>query len=199
LALFVGSWAGIIHAGEIDTGKWGQVRPGMTQTDVLRIMGEPEHRNRGRNNAWDYGEIVPEGPAFPTGLAFRVWFNRENVVTSLESPFGKQPPRRGLPEAPQIFLPQSNAKLAHYPRLLDIRWYPVTGSYPMSYEVQSENGIVQTNGTTSFFFSGDTFKTAVPHLSLQFSGGQPGRVRVRAINAEGAGPWSEYTVFIFAR
>ena len=50
-----------------------------------------------------------------------------------------------------------------------------------------------------FTVARDTFKTAVPYLSLQFGGAQPGRVRVRAINAEGTGPWSDYTVFTFAR
>lgn len=197
VALLVVGWADPGRAGEIDFDKWRQLRPGLTQADVVRIMGEPELRERRPERAWDYGVIVPEGPAFPRGLAFRVWFDQDNVVTGLESPFGGRSPRRGIPDVPQIFLPQPDARFAHYPRLLDIRWFPVTGTYPVSYEVSTEIAIVRPAGTT--WFVSPTSKTSVPYVTLRFGGAQPGRVRVRAINAEGTGPWSEYTVFAFAR
>lgn len=197
MALLAFGWAAPGRAGEIDFDKWRQLRPGLTRADVVRIMGEPELRERRLERAWDYGVIVPEGPAFPKGLAFRVWFDQQNVVSHLESPFGQQAPRRGIPDVPHIFLPQPNVRFAHYPRLLDIRWSPVIGTYPMSYEVSAESGIVGDGGTT--WFVSQTLKTSVPYASLQFGGAQPGRVRVRAINAAGTGPWSVFTVFAFAR
>ena len=44
----------------------------------------------------------------------------------------------------------------------------------------------------------EIMKTAVPHVALLHHGAQPGRIRVRAINALGTGDWSDYATFTFA-
>ena len=197
ITILVGGLTSRLQGSELDFEKWKQLRPGMTEADVVRMLGQPEDRYQEGDTVLVYGTIVPAGQVFPRGIGFRVWLDKRNVVYALETPFGEVPPRRGIPSTPEIFLPQNNILLKHYPRLLDIRWYPVSGTYPVSYEVAYEFGIDRSTDTQ--WIARETLRTSLPYLSLQHTGAQPGRVRVRAINADGTGPWSAYVNFRFSR
>jgi hypothetical protein len=93
-----------------------------------------------------------------------------------------------------LIIPQQNSVFSHYPRLLDVRWQPCSGNYPMEYEVEA--GISSSNV--------EQFHDRLTHAGLfspwcviQFVGAQPGRVRVRGVNALGPGEWSDFRHFTF--
>lgn len=186
-------------AAEVDPAKWALLQQGMTETEVTGLLGTPLRRDNpaSNNTTLTYGEIAPKSDLFPDGLAYIVWLDDGKKVNYLQTPFGGMTPRNGLPGRPSIFLPQPNITFDHYPRILDIRWYAVVGTYPMEYEVEHDSGYAPEG--TIIWHTSKTLKVRLPHMSLQHVGGQPGRVRVRGINAEGSGPWSDYVVFEFTR
>ncbi len=195
-ALFLGR---AFAAGEVDPAKWAQLKQGMAESEVVRILGAPLRREEPASNRSTliYGELAPKSDVFPAGLAYVIWLDENKSVNSLETPFGSAAPRNGPPGKPVIFLPQAGITFHHYPRILDVRWYAVTGTYPMQYEIEQDSGYAPQD--TLIWHTAKTLKTALPYVSITHGGGQPGRLRVRALNAEGPGPWSEYVVFEFTR
>lgn len=176
---------------------WQRLHIGMTETEVVSIIGQPVRRVVEASNTVSlvYGVIVPRSQAFPSEISYRVWINTQhNTVTALETPFG-QAPRNGAPSVPRIFLPQPDITFGHYPRILDIRWYPVTGTYPIHYEVEYES----ENGHSGTWFAVRTMTATVPYLAMEHEGSNSGRLRIRAINKLGTSEWSDYLVFRFTR
>ena len=192
-------WHGAL-AGDVDPAKWAQLHAGMAGSDVERILGKPDRREQPASNrtTLTYGEIAPKGQIFPDGLAYVVWLDEKNNVDSIDAPFGDAAPRAGIPSKPKIFLPLARSVFTHYPRLVDVRWYPVTGTYPIAYEVAYEVGYAPPGAKLTWHLD-KTLKTDIPYLSLSHGGGQPGRVKIRAKNSAGSGPWSDYAVFSFTR
>lgn len=190
-------------ARDVDPARWAELRVGMPEADVVRLLGAPDRRDHPTKNRTTliYGEIVAKSEIFPKGLAFVVWLDEKKNINSVETPFGDAAPRAGLPGKPEIFLPAQNSSFDHYPRILDVRWYAVPGTYPMTYEVEYEFGYNSDKADKAklAWFPKQTSKTRVPFLSLVHEGGQPGRVRVRAKNAKGDGAWSDFAVFEFTR
>lgn len=197
--VFLG-WSATAISGNVDPAKWAQLRVGMTGAEVERILGKPDRREQPASNrtTLTYDEIVPTGQIFPRGLAYVVWLDDKNTINSIETPFGNAVPRAGIPSKPEIFLPLPRSIFTHYPRVLDVRWYAVTGTYPIEYEVAYEIGNEVPGGKLVWHLV-DTYNTSIPYLSLLHHGGQPGQVRVRAKNIQGTGSWSSYTVFSFTR
>jgi hypothetical protein len=186
-----------IEASEFNLDNWKQLRSGMSEADVVRTLGPPDDQFREGLRVLVYGTIVPKGETFPRPLGYWVWLDNNNMVRSFEAPFGREAPRLGEPSVPIIFLPTNNARFSFYPRTLDIRWHPVTGTYPVSYEVQYESGDRTATGTQ--WVPTDSFVTSIPYIAIQHRGGQPGRIRVRSKNARGMSPWSEFVVFEFSQ
>ncbi|MBM3565067.1 MAG: hypothetical protein FJX42_03015 [Alphaproteobacteria bacterium] len=185
------------QASEFSLDKWKQLRPGMTEADVVRTLGQPDDQFREGWRVLVYGIIVPKGEVFPRPLGYWVWLDNKNIARSFGTPFGGEAPRSGSPAVPKIFLPANNTQFSHYPRILDIRWHPVTGTYPVSYELEYEAGSKEANGMQ--WYRKVSFSTPTPHLSIQHVGAQPGRIRVRSKNTVGVSSWSEFAVFEFSQ
>ena len=192
----------------LDLAKWQRIKQGMTEAEVVAIMGPPASREKPARN-YDkllYSVVAPKGPLFQKPLAFLLWLNTETGrIDSIENPTCGGLLKAGAPGKPEIFLPQPNSQFGHYPRLLDIRWCPPAGDQPMTYEVAMEVRNIKTEKDNTWTYSpasnvdASDLKTGVPYLNYFFNGAQPGRVRVRGVNSHGAGPWSDYVGFSFSR
>jgi hypothetical protein len=181
--------------------KWEAVKVGMSRSEVTAVLGDEltgreqqPHQLRDVNYA-RYGFI--SYPALPHkwAMLFVLGFNQEGRVWLKQDPFGGSPlSRTGKPSKPQIIAPQSASTFAHYPRLLDLRWIPSSGVYPLVYELEEGWG---NPGSDRFRAAIDPRQHGQPFAMLSFAGAQPGRVRVRGRNAKGVGPWSDYVEFTF--
>jgi eukaryotic-like serine/threonine-protein kinase len=100
---------------------------------------------------------------------------------------------------PYILSPTNGQKLSNYPRNLTLDWEEVPGA--VSYEVQLE--ACDQNGQNCFDHPVDSDPpriTTATSYSFSFVGAQPGRWRVRAIDANGiAGEWSSWWTFTFTQ
>ena len=168
---------------------WQAVANGMPELKVLSILGEPvwkEGLNLGPNAGyyWNYGTVVPQSAIFPSAYEFRVWFI-EGKVFQTEDPFDGHFSTNGLPTTPTLIYPQDGTVFSHYPRLVDLRWYPSSGHYPMKYKV--EISVASEEETT------------VPFVTSTIGGANSVRWRVKAINKLGESLWSEYRSFEFTK
>ena len=186
-----------------DLQAWEKVDRGMTAEDLLRTLGkpiqgtlpgDPDYRTNIMYR-WNYGYVVKKSVVFPIDLSFTV-FVEKGLVTSKEGPFGDVPlSADGKPTVPKLMMPTNEAFLTHYPRLIDFRWYPSSGDYPMKYEIE-----------VGVYFPSDKWKedpltaeVPIPYFSYEHSGSNAGRWRVRAVNAKGKSEWSKYFLFGFTK
>jgi hypothetical protein len=193
-----------------DYDKWGQVKVGMTEAEVLDLMGKPIERETeesviaefreggGMTKAeatqylrsliayrfqWLYGRIKYDSPAFPRTYDFTLYFNQGRLAEK-DDPFGGQLSPDGKPTTPFLILPVNGASFNHYPRFLDLRWYPSPGEYPMEYDLDVD-------------LIDGPLHCRLPHAVLSFRGKGPGRWRVKARNRLGESDWSKYRTFEF--
>jgi hypothetical protein len=115
-------------------------------------------------------------------------------------PFGGVFSEDGRPSKPRIINPIPNASYSHYPPVLDFRWQPCSGIYPIVYEVEMalgwyEDALEHIEWGKPHPIS--TRPSKGPHLATTFPGAQPGRFRVRGLNTTGEGEWSEFRQFEF--
>jgi hypothetical protein len=181
--------------------KWRAVRVGMSRADVAELLGEALTGREQRpitfrdKNYPAYGFI--SYPALPNkwAMLFVLGFDKNDRVWWKSDPFGGSPlSRSGKPSKPQIIAPRTGSSFDHYPRLLDVRWFPSSGVYPIVYEL--ELGLSMPGGD-QYRANIDPHRYGQPYALLSFPGAQPGRVRVRGRNARGVGAWSEYVEFAF--
>jgi hypothetical protein len=182
---------------------WAAVQIGMTRDEVVTLLGPPHHdRYHGgkpkRDDAYySYGYIQLPYVHHPRTYSFTIGFDENGFVFYKGDPFGGRFSMDGSPVVPEIITPLDQSVFNHYPRVVDLRWYPSSGVYPVSYtcaighfcplaELWSEHETID-DGLIS------TFHTTV------FVGGQPGRIRLKATNAVGESDWSEYRYFRFLR
>jgi hypothetical protein len=110
-------------------------------------------------------------------------------------PFGGEPlSRDGTPSRPRLIAPAPASRFSPYARVLDVRWFPCSGVYPLTYDL--ELGFAPP-GTGAYQGWVEPQQYGQPYAVLDFPSSQPGRVRVRGRNARGVGPWSEYRHFTF--
>lgn len=186
-----------------DYQQWAAVKVGMTRDEVVEILGPPHaDRFRGgkpsRNSPYySYGHLqIPMVP-HPRTYSFLVGFDNDGLVFTKEDPFDGRLSLDGVPTVPVLITPLNHCVFDHYPRILDIRWYPVSGQYPMWYSVS-----IGFSGPTGDSWNTDEVidsELEVPFYMTSFRGAQPGRVRVKAINEVGQSDWSEYRYFRFTR
>jgi hypothetical protein len=180
---------------------WQQLREGMTFDDVTSLVGLPitdslscSNPDRIENGYLCYGWIDLPGVPHSRTYSFVVGFDEDRRVWLKESPFEDDYSEEGLPTSPRIIIPVDEPKYDHYPRIIDVRWRPPAGHYPMRFELQLGHGDLE--GKKFCDQTVDEDLTGL-HYCTGFPGGQPGRVRVRASNSKGTGPWSEYRYFEF--
>jgi hypothetical protein len=189
------------RAKQPDYAKWLAVKVGMTRAEVVELLGKPI---RGPylvagDSYWNYGYLeLPMMPHVRT-YQFLIGFDDDSKVWMKEDPFGGVLSIDGKPSKPMIFTPTERTRFKHFPRLVDMRWQPVSGVYPMRYELQiSSAGYHEKR--RRFLYEEDNFRLEVvpfPYFIHQFVGDNPGRFRVRGVNRLGKGEWSDYRRFKF--
>jgi len=181
--------------------KWQKVGIGMTRDDVVALLGRPLRdpysapRPRKDDAYYFYGYL--QLPMMPHARTYRfyVGFDNQGRVVTRADPFGGVFSPDGTPSQPMIFTPSNGAIFSHYPRIVDMRWYPVSGRYPMSYEVELGHcGLITGQPYRDRIIESEL---EFPYFVATFCGTQPGRFRVRGRNALGTGVWSDYRYFNF--
>jgi len=147
---------------------------------------------------WEYGYLTPKSVVFSRPPSFRIWFQRGKVF-QLEDPFNGVFSKDGRPTVPQPLWPEESPPYTHYPRWLDLRWYPASGQYPMNYEVEIGELHFDGNPDLPGGWNTKVLRSDIPYLAAEAEGAGRGRWRVRAINALGIGEWSDYREFSFSR
>jgi len=192
------------RATQPDYQKWQSVSVKMDEQQVIELLGQPLakpdpfDRNSDVLYSWEYGYLTPKSAIFPRPLVFRIRFQRGKVF-AVEDPFNGSFSQDGSPTIPQTIWAVDPPMFDHYPRLLDLRWYPAAGIYPMRYEVEIGELRYKGNAEVSNGWYTKVIATDIPYLANEFDGDSRGRWRVRAINSKGTGDWSEYREFVFAR
>jgi len=99
----------------------------------------------------------------------------------------------GTPPVRERSLPDS--VFQHYPRIVDMRWYPSSGRYPMRYSMEMSHRAPEVGRWSEGEIHEPNLE--VPFYMTNFVGGQPGRFRVKARNKLGESDWSKYRYFEF--
>lgn len=205
--------------------RWRRVKPGMTEDEVIALLGEPLERNEPyamgvddpaqeqtpaarsvtkQYSPCNYGVIRYDSPSMPGAFEFMIGFV-DGRVHDKRDPFNGRFSADGKPTTPELSLPANATRFDHYPRFLDLRWLPSSGVYPVEYEIEIAMGYESVNGVTGdveqfSYDSWGTLRSPIPYVAEEFiGGGQPGRWRVRAKNRLGVSDWSDYWYFVFSR
>ena len=186
---------------------WSRVTVGMSEGEVIKILGKPLDgsswddykalpNSENAQYQWSYGSLYARSDSHPFSSDFDVVF-RKGLVVRLSDLFGGSPVRSsGRPQAPKLFIPANNSTFEHFPRILDLRWWASSGNLPITYEVSVE--VKYPNG--EWGIEKDLQQRADSlHIAMIFPGANEGRWRVRGLNQDGAGDWSDYSGFKFTR
>ncbi len=163
-----------------DYRKWRSITNGMTKDAVRAALGYPIPYGGGgldsarSCNPWRFGWVAD-------GYEFTVAFSDDKVMHKAD-PFNGNFSTNGVPTTPELIYPHTNTLFTHYPRVVDFRWSPSSGEYPIEYQLDAGSG--------SIF----TFE---PHGTALMSGMGQHRWRLRAINRLGVSPWTEWRVLEF--
>ncbi len=109
---------------------WAAVRVGMTRDEVVSLLGPPHHeRYRGGKprpdaSLYSYGYLQLPYVHHPRTYSFMIGFDDEGCVNYKEDPFGGRFSIDGSPTVPKIITPLEQSVFNHYPRVVDLRWYP---------------------------------------------------------------------------
>lgn len=186
---------------------WSQVSHGMTEKHVIEILGKPKSGSPwddyksfpDSENAqynWNYGSLYPESASDPAVSEFSVTFT-QGLVVRKDDPFGGAAIKSsGVPTTPNLFLPEDKTMFDHFPRIIDLRWWASSGSVPITYEVS-----IEVKYPSGEWGVEDGLQKHVDglHVAMSFPGSNQGRWRVRGMNKDGVGEWSEYRSFKFSR
>ena len=180
---------------------WEQVQEGMTVEELEHLLGKPLTKTGPKGDwkpnsvhEWTYGYVARKSAVQPEDLAFSVQMEM-GKVWSKEDPFGKAPiSMDGMPSVPVLMTPNKDTLFTHYPRIVDFRWYPASGDYPMKYELD-----IGFRSPTRGWVQNPVQAVDSTYYCYSHSGMNQGRWRVRAINSSGKSQWSEYSYFEFNR
>lgn len=177
-----------------DYAKWEQVREGMTEEEVKKLLGEPLRDSRVVGSL-TYGRIQFASPAMPDSFEFYISFKQGTVSDKLD-PFGGELSKDGKPTAPLQITPADRTTFNHYPRVLDLRWRPSSGEYPIVYIVEVENA--QHDGKDGLvYWIKRQYRADCPYQAITFNGVSNARWRVMAVNKKGQSAWTEWRYFRF--
>lgn len=186
-----------------DYEKWQEVKVGMRRDEVTELLGQPREDEYLPSNSpyLNYGYIQLPFVPHPRSYCFSIGLDEQDTVFSIEDPFNGRFSKDGLPTTPELIMPNHSAVFSHYPRLVDIRWIPVSGIYPVTYCV--ELGWFPypelNNAPPELNWIDETIESDLvgPYLVTDYCGASPGRIRVKAKNELGESDWSEYHTFRF--
>jgi hypothetical protein len=184
-----------------DYERWQAVALGMTRAQVVKLLGRPLRNPyslpRPQKDApyYFYGYLqLPMMPRVRT-YQFYVGFDCNRRVFTKADPFGGIFSRDGKPSKPMIFTPPQGAVFGHYPWVLDMRWNPVSGKYPIWYEIETGHAIEAEGPYSSQVIESEL---PFPYYVMEHCGPQAGRFRVRGHNKLGRGEWSNFRYFDFS-
>jgi hypothetical protein len=189
-----------------DYAKWEQIRNGMAEAEVRKILGEPLHDSgtpeEFRNDptyvkTLTYGTIRYPSPALPGSFTFEISIKQGNVSEKYD-PFNGELSKNGRPTTPIQTTPKDRTTL-DLTRFVDLRWRPSSGEYPIVYVVQVETGQhakIDGKGTL-VYVSKEQHTTYSPYLALRSGGTNASRWRVMAANKKGQSAWTEWRYFRF--
>ncbi|MEP7015639.1 MAG: hypothetical protein ABI925_09375 [Verrucomicrobiota bacterium] len=182
---------------------WKLVSNGMTEVEVIQILGKPESglrleemgQDRSGTTAWHYWTLYPRSKVFPGGVHFLVWM-KEGKVFSKSDPHGGDSSLDGKPTVPRLCLPQDKTQFTRSEsHIVDLRWLPSAGQCPMIYDVELDLSTQDEPGGPERWFTQTHTPADEPYLAVGTGGVQPHRWRVRARNALGISDWSNYFYF----
>lgn len=190
---------------------WVKVRPGMSEEDVLKLLGEPIKKESPRENTeenqiwlyrWCYGHLPIDVAHVPAHFEFELLLHRGKVCLTVQ-PFEVNDPTVLLgprPSLPRMIYPQEGQTFVHYPRIVDFRWQPSVGDYPISYEVEIQ--AVESADDSSAPMDVEwrqplSTRVDIPYLSTELPGTTRYRWRVKARNRYGESEWTGFATFTF--
>ena len=175
---------------------WDSIQIGMSRDEVIALLGDPpKDRFLTFPPYVCYGWIKFRAAPHPHTYQFILGFDKDGKVLLKSDPFDNKLSMDGTPSKPELIIPQEQARFSHFPRVVDVRWNPCSGAYPMTYEAEVGSA---WPGTDNFEDREHSGRLDQPYFSLLFSGSQPGRVRVRARNDLGVSEWSDFRTFDFS-
>lgn len=183
--------------------QWLNVKQGMTETEVNKLLGPPlSEEDPNRAPSWatsyfaTYGVIRFGRTHFDQPYTFSIIYEiQTKAVSQVDDPFGGHLSPDGKPTVPELITPKPGEQFSHYPRLVDYRWRPSSGEYPMRYEIQ-----IRLDDFAHENWEHHTVARAQvnePYFLNSFASSSRGRWRVRAINGKGTSDWSEERQFSF--
>jgi hypothetical protein len=185
-----------------DYEKWQAVHEGMTREEVIGLLDEPRTDDflAANSPVLCYGFIQLPFVHHPRTYCFYVWLQHGRVTGKVD-PFNGNFSSDGLPTKPELIVPQEMQVFSHHPHVIDIRWFPVSGNYPITYMVQMGSfPFPQLDGAPLGFDRIDGIYASDligPYVVTDFGSAGPRRIRVRARNELGASEWSDYRMFHF--
>ena len=197
-----------------DYAKWSQVKEGMTEAEVLDLLGKPLEQHTEESfvagqraeikivrylrsssathvDFWTYGQIKYGSPVIPSAYRFVILFDDGRVACKCDPFHGKLSPD-GKPTTPNVS--RSLDRFDHYPRFVDLRWGPSSGEYPMEYEIMVSHAdhVIdeETKRIGSVNWVDATLHSRLPHITV-VAETTLGRWKVKAKNRLGESDWSE--------
>lgn len=184
-----------------DYEKWAAVQIGMSRDQVVAHLGPPLDdkysgaKSRPTDPYYSYGYLQMPMVPHPRTYRFLIGFDDNGKVVAKIDPFNGTLSADGTPTSPEIVIPADRMVFSHYPRILDCRWSPSSGDYPMTYTF--ELGVGEPFGPEQFHNEVIETDLAVPFFMTTFVGAQLGRFRIKAKNKFGESDWSDYRYFSF--
>ncbi|MFZ1937224.1 MAG: hypothetical protein WCB27_03660 [Thermoguttaceae bacterium] len=187
--------------------QWLKVVPGMAEAEVVAILGTPAEaeqafedssENSFRLNRWEYGKLPIDDPLVPCDYRFDLYFHKGRVY-SKEQPFDTGDAsvyRFPKPSVPKLIYPSEDQLFRHYPRVVDFRWQPSVGAYPMSYCVAFLSEDDGTIKNSSYSPLGEA-EVDVPYYCTELPGKGRYQWRVKARNQNGESEWTKSVSFAF--
>jgi hypothetical protein len=181
-----------------DYKRWVSVKVGMNREQVVSLLGKPlrDFYFGGTINEHHYifGYLQMPYSPHPRTHCFMVYFDIDGKVCGKSDPFDGVFSTDGRPSKPRIIIPTEKQAFTHYPRIVDIRWFPCSGVYPLSYTVEIGTGSKDWKFMRDEEYDSDLYS---PYFVTTHAGTQPGRIRIRGRNSLGYGEWSDYRFFEF--
>lgn len=167
---------------------WQSIKTGMSEAQVIKVLGNPRIKlSTDQEYIWNYGTVVQMSSTSPSPAQFAVSFDN-GKVSQIENPFNGKFSTDGSPTTSSIIYPKSNATFSHLPRNIDLRWYPASGKYPMTYKVEIATSTSSKEETTT-----------QPSLTTSIAKAGNVRWRIKAINNQGESAWSKFHAFRFTK
>jgi hypothetical protein len=180
---------------------WQRIKKGMSIKEVIYLLGKPlddflrgGKAKKTKDCYYYYGYLNLPYIPHPRAYSFLIYFDQKGLVSIKEDPFRGEISENGVPTKPILISPIGGTLFSHYPRIIDVRWQPPAGEYPMKFEVEIGHGVPDGR----YFDEIRERDLKSVYYCFSFVGAQPGRLRVRARNSCGIGPWSDFVNFEFS-